>query len=79
MNDNIWLLWMLAIAIACMPLSILLMQRKSEAVGVDGSSSEVREEASYVTTQDIMLWYIAYAMAQVQMRQYWDKDIDHIV
>lgn len=72
MNIPVWLMWVVAITLASMPLSILLM-RRSEKDGVDGSSDLVREELIDVTEclSDTEILVLTTLVARIQMRQYW--------
>lgn len=79
MNIPVWLMWVIAVTLASMPMCVLLI-RKGEA-GVDGSSEISGEEDNPDKDEhtDETLHTIVKGMARVQMRQMWGKDIDHIV
>jgi len=80
----IWLLWVIAVSLAAMPLSTLLIARKVDKVRPKRRRAKPVEFIPLVAGEGVLvneeaeLRYIAYVMAQSQMRQRWGKDIDHI-
>lgn len=75
MQIPVWLMWAVAILLASMPLSVLLMS-KSETEGVDGSSDMVREEVSDLVDMlsDTEILVLTTLVARQQMRQYWPME-----
>jgi len=85
MNIPIWLMWVVAIQLAAMPLAILLVARSKEPHRARkkrrAKPKEFNPEVACSVDQDyeeLEMLIIAYAMADIQMRQRWGKDIDYI-
>lgn len=77
-----WLLWLVATLLAMMPMSVLLMSRsakpkKRRAKPVEYNPSVACEGVLVINEVEALV--IARAIAEVQMRQMWGKDIDSIV
>ena len=74
MNMIQWIKWVVALTLSAFPLPVDMIKREE---GVDGSSDVSREEVPD-DHDDAMEYAVVKAIANMQMRQYWGKDIDHI-
>lgn len=81
MEEHVWLMWLFAVMLAIMPLSILLMTRSAKPD--ERCANLERDVASGILVIDdkeyVRLELVAMYIAQAQMRQRWGKDIDSIV
>lgn len=80
----IWLMWSLAMLMAAMPMSVLLLSRlgrKGRTKKRCAKPLEFNPASACLIDLDfeeLELRAIAHAMAQVQMRERWGKDIRFI-
>lgn len=75
MELPVWLMWVIAITLASMPLSVLAMSKLVKD-GEDGVSN-VRETLAYDiqdTLSDTEILVLTRLIARNQMRQYWPDE-----
>jgi len=82
-----WVVWCVALFIACFPLSIMLMSNVDRSVGSSIEECNSGDTTMPVSGEDtlevselkelLLLQYVT-ALAGVQMSEYWGKDISRI-
>ena len=68
-----WIKWLVKITLAAFPLPVDMIKREE---GVEGSSEDPWDEVTFDDEQ--AEYHVVQAMAGVQMRQRWGKDMSHI-
>lgn len=79
----VWLMWLVALLVACMPIAMLLMSGMVRKVGSSSEECNTHEVScedmpDVSKFKEVLLLTYATVLAEYQMSQYWDKDIDRI-
>lgn len=84
MEIPVWLMWSVALLLAMLPMSILLIARSVDKVRPKKRRAKLREFIPDASCEGVIViseeeaYALARAIAHAQMRQRWGKDIDWI-